>query len=61
MTDPDLNSTQLAAEIDAQGYAVRHMLDAAECHDVARMWDEEARFRKRIIMQQHAYGQGEYR
>ena len=61
MTDLDLNAAQLAAEIDAQGYAVRHVLDAAECRDVGRMWDEEARFRKRIIMQQHAYGRGEYR
>jgi uncharacterized protein len=61
MIDLDLDATQLAAEIDAQGYAVRHVLDAEECGDVARMWDEEARFRKRIIMQQHAYGRGEYR
>ena len=61
MTDPDLNSAQLAAEIDAHGYAVRHALAGAECSDVARMWDDEARFRKHIIMQQHAYGRGEYR
>jgi hypothetical protein len=61
MTDLDLNPTQLAAEIDARGYAVRHVLNAAACCEVARTWDEEARFRKRIIMQQHAYGRGEYR
>jgi len=61
MTDLDLNAAQLAAEIDAQGYAVRHVLDAAECRDVAPIWHEEARFRKRIVMQQHAYGKGEYR
>ncbi len=61
MTEPDLNSAQLAADIDTLGYAVRKALDAEECRDVARMWDEEARFRKRIIMQQHAYGRGEYR
>jgi hypothetical protein len=61
MTEFDLNPTRLDAEIEAQGYAVRHVLDAAACRDVARMWDEEARFRKRIIMQQHAYGRGEYR
>ena len=61
MTELDLNSTRLDAEIAAQGYAVRHVLDAAACRDVAGIWDEEARFRKRIIMQQHAYGQGEYR
>lgn len=61
MTELDLNAAQLAADIDAHGYAVRHVLDAAECAAVARLWDDEARFRKRIIMQQHAYGRGEYR
>lgn len=61
MTEPDLSPTRLNAEIEAQGYAVRHVLDAVACRDVARIWDEEARFRKRIIMQQHAYGRGEYR
>ncbi len=61
MTEPDLNPTKLGGEIETQGYAVRHALDAAACRDVARMWDDDVRFRKRIIMQQHAYGRGEYR
>jgi hypothetical protein len=61
MTDLDLNPSQLAADIEAQGYAVRPVLDDAECRAAARMWDAEDRFRKRIIMQQHAYGRGEYR
>ena len=61
MTDQDLNPRRLDAEIEAQGYAVRPVLDVAACRDVARLWDEEARFRKRIIMEQHAYGRGEYR
>jgi hypothetical protein len=61
MTQPDLNAAQLAADIDAQGYAVRHVLSGAASRDLARIWDDEARFRKRIIMQQHAYGRGEYR
>jgi len=61
MTEPDLEPTRLAADIEAQGYAVRHVLDGAACRDIARIWDEEEKFRKRIIMQQHAYGRGEYR
>lgn len=61
MTDLDPSPSQLAAEIEAQGYAVRPVLDEAECQAAARMWDAEDRFRKRIIMQQHAYGRGEYR
>jgi hypothetical protein len=61
MSELDLNPGTLNAEIESQGYAVRHVMDAAACRDVARMWDDGARFRKRIIMQQHAYGSGEYR
>jgi hypothetical protein len=56
-----LDLTGLDTEIEAQGYAVRHAVDAAECRDLARIWDQETRFRKHIIMQQHAYGRGEYR
>jgi hypothetical protein len=51
----------LNTDIDAQGYAVRHVLDAEACREVAALWDDDQRFRKRIIMQQHAYGRGEYR
>jgi hypothetical protein len=61
MIEPDLNPTQLTADIETAGFAVRPVLDAAACRDLARIWDEETRFRKRIIMQQHAYGRGEYR
>jgi hypothetical protein len=61
MTDLNLTAAALGAEIDAQGYAVRPLLDGVRCRDLAALWDEDARFRKRIIMQQHAYGRGEYR
>jgi uncharacterized protein len=57
----DLNPTTIAADIDERGHAVRHALDAPACRDLARIWDTDERFRKRIIMQQHAYGRGEYR
>ncbi len=61
MTQPDLNPAQLEDEIKDQGYAVRPVLDAAACGQIARIWEEENRFRKRIIMQDRAYGRGEYR
>jgi hypothetical protein len=61
MTEPDLNAAKLATDIDAQGYAVRRVLDGAASREAARLWDDDGRFRKRIIMQQHAYGKGEYR
>jgi uncharacterized protein len=61
MTSPDLDPISLDADIAARGHAVRHMLDPASCRDLAAIWDDDARFRKRIIMQQRAYGRGEYR
>jgi hypothetical protein len=54
--DPDT----LIRDLDAEGYAVRPLLDAATCRELAALYDREALFRKRIIMEQRAYGQGEY-
>jgi uncharacterized protein len=59
MTNPDLR--KVGADIEARGYATRPLLDAASCQEIAAMWDADSVFRKRIIMQRHAYGSGEYR
>ena len=61
MSDIDLDPLRLGADIAEVGYAVRHVLNSATCREIADLWDDEARFRKHIIMQQHAYGRGEYR
>ena len=61
MTEFDLDPDTIASDIAAQGYAVRSVLDAATCREIASLWDEETRFRKRIVMQERAYGRGEYR
>jgi hypothetical protein len=51
-----------AAELDAGGSA---MLDAlltpAECHELAALYAEEARFRSHVVMARHGFGRGEYR
>lgn len=57
----DLNEAALDADFQAQGYAVRQVLDAAACQELAGLWDQEALFRKRIVMQERAYGSGEYK
>ena len=57
----NLNETDLETDLTHQGYAVRPVLDAAACRELAALWDDEARFRKRIVMQQRAYGRGEYK
>jgi hypothetical protein len=59
-TLPDLAPTRLADEISAQGYATRPMLPAETCRELAALYEQQALFRKRIIMEQHAYGRGEY-
>jgi uncharacterized protein len=51
----------IGAEITARGYATRHLLDGEACREIGALWRAEGRFRKRIIMEQHAYGRGEYR
>jgi hypothetical protein len=50
------------ASLDARGYAVAPaLLDATECRRLRALWADEGAFRKKIVMQNHGYGQGEYR
>lgn len=51
----------LAAELDARGYATRPLLDPGACRDLAALYGQDERFRKRIVMEQRAYGRGEYK
>jgi len=54
--------SQLELELDAQGAATLPALaSVAECDLLASLYDSEERFRKRIRMDQHAYGRGEYK
>jgi hypothetical protein len=53
---------QVQAAIDADGFAiVPGLLAPAECVAIAALYEEPAHFRRRVVMQQHAYGRGEYR
>jgi len=52
----------LAESLDERGYAtLPALVDAASCRALAALWDRDGVFRKRVLMEQHAYGQGEYR
>jgi len=56
-----LNWDEVAARLDADGYAVLpRLLPAADCATLRACWIDDALFRKRIVMQRHGYGQGEY-
>ena len=51
-----------AADLDAQGWAlIGPLLDAAGCTEAIALYDEERRFRSRVIMARHGFGRGEYR
>jgi uncharacterized protein len=48
--------------VDEVGHArVAGVLSAAECRAVARLWEDERRFRKHIVMERLRFGVGEYR
>jgi hypothetical protein len=58
---PPLDADTLADELGAQGFATRPLLGPEMCRTLAAMYDEAPRFRKRIVMEQHSYGRGEYK
>ena len=52
----------VAAALDERGYAtVPALLTTEECRGLAALYCDEDSFRRRIIMQHHAYGRGEYK
>jgi uncharacterized protein len=68
--NPDALDARIAAldwpaigeSLDARGYAtLPALLSAAACHSLIAMYDEARRFRSRIVMERHAFGQGEYK
>lgn len=59
---PDhLAPDRLAADLDQHGYAVRPLLDPATCRVLEGLYDADSPFRKRIVMEKHGYGRGEYK
>jgi uncharacterized protein len=53
---------RIGEELDARGFATTGpVLTAAECRALAAAYADDRRFRKTVVMQQHAYGRGEYR
>ena len=49
-------------DLNAQGYAVvESLLDPAVCAAIAALYDDDQRFRSRVVMSRHGFGQGEYK
>jgi len=54
--------TAVAADLDAQGWAVvPRLLSGAACDAVAALYDGGAAFRSQVIMARHGFGRGEYK
>ena len=57
-----LDASRLAEALDAEGHAVIERLVApAECESLAALYDDDGRFRSRVVMARHGFGRGEYR
>jgi hypothetical protein len=53
---------RVETELDECGYAVvPNLLGEDECAVLAALYDDEARFRSRVIMARHNFGRGEYK
>jgi hypothetical protein len=58
----DTDWKNAAAELDAQGWAVLpSLLDAQTCDGLTALYDEDTRFRSRVVMARHGFGKGEYK
>ncbi|WP_236585276.1 2OG-Fe(II) oxygenase [Dyella sp. EPa41] len=52
----------LEESMTANGYAVLpRLLGPEQCREIARFFNDEARFRSHIIMERYAFGRGEYK
>lgn len=61
MTDAALDWPRIAADLNARGWAMTGpLLTPATCEVLQTLYDQPERFRSRIVMQRHGFGQGEY-
>ena len=58
---PVLSSDILATGLAEHGYATCALLEPADCRELAALYDDDAHFRSRVIMQRHNFGRGEYK
>jgi hypothetical protein len=52
---------RLGEQLDGQGWAVARLLGPDDCSALKALWDDDSAFRKRVVMERHAYGQGLYK
>jgi hypothetical protein len=52
---------RLADHLARQGYATLPVLTPQTCASLAALYDDDTRFRSRVVMQRHNFGRGEYK
>ena len=61
MTEPVIDWERAEAELNQRGCALLPgLLGREDCAALIAQYDEPARFRSKVVMQRHGYGQGEY-
>ena len=49
-------------DLETRGYAViQQLVTGAQCDELAALYPVEKRFRSRVVMARHGFGQGEYK
>jgi uncharacterized protein len=57
-----LDWNRITDDLDSHGSAVlKGLLSPEECREVASLYPEDGRFRSRVVMGRHGFGQGEYK
>ncbi len=61
MTIAALDQARAASDLRTLGYTTLRVLEADTCRELAALYDDDTRFRSRVVMQRHNYGRGEYK
>jgi hypothetical protein len=62
MTMNTIDWARTASDLDARGHSVLEgLVTSAECAALAALYDDDAAFRSRVVMQRHNFGRGEYK
>jgi uncharacterized protein len=57
-----LDWESIGRSLDADGYArTGRLLSASECRSLAALYDDDRRFRSRVVMERLGFGRGEYK
>ena len=61
-SDMPVDWARVGADLDAKGFAVMpQLLTPRACQEITAMYDDDRRFRTRIVMARHGFGSGEYK